>query len=57
MTRANLDQKSYAAFGKMDIKLADCWTFDAAVGYTEETKEAREYRSRRLKAVCADCSI
>ncbi|MBL8270967.1 TonB-dependent receptor, partial [Steroidobacter sp.] len=57
VTRANLDQKSYAAFGEVDIKLADRWTLTLGGRYTEETKEAKSVPFSSAVALCADDTI
>jgi len=57
LTRANLDQKSYAAFGEADIKLADRWTLTLGGRYTEETKQAKSVPFTPTATVCADGSI
>jgi len=57
ITRANLDQESYAAFGEADIKLADRWTLTLGGRYTEETKKAKSVPFTPVATICADRSI
>lgn len=57
VTRANLDQESYAAFGEVDIKLADRWTLTLGGRYTEETKEAKSVPFTPATTLCADRTI
>ena len=57
VTRANLDQESYAAFGEADIKLTDRWTLTLGGRYTEETKEAKSVPFTPAATLCADRTI
>lgn len=57
VTRAHLDQESYAAFGEADIKLSDRWTLTLGARYTEETKEAKSVPFSSAVTLCADDTI
>ncbi len=57
VTRGNLEQESYAAFGEADIRLADRWVLTLGGRYTEETKEAKSVPFTPAATLCADGTI
>lgn len=48
---AFLDADARAAFGEIDYKLSDAWKLTLGARYTEDRKDAEEYRSRILFGV------
>jgi iron complex outermembrane receptor protein len=57
LTRAHLDQKSYAAFSEVDIQLGEKWTATLGGRYTRETKQAKSVPFTPAATICADGSI